>query len=57
MAVVRADGAGGGPRSTESREENEGKLWLGGGERNEVPLCPAVMLCVAKKCCLLSSGH
>ena len=26
-------GAGGGPRSTESREENEGKLWSGGGRK------------------------
>ena len=27
-------GAGSGPRSTESRQENEGKLWSGGGEKH-----------------------
>ena len=34
--MVQADrGAGSGPRSTESREENEGKLWSGGGGRKK----------------------
>ena len=55
-------GAGGleadrGPKSTESRDENDGKPWLGETERSEVLPCLAVMFCVARKHCLLSSDH
>ena len=43
--------AGSVPKSTESRDENDGKFWMGvGRERSKVLPCLAVMFCVAKKC-------
>ena len=48
---------GSGPKSTESRDENDGEIWSGGEEWSEVLPRLAVMFCVARKHRLLSSGH